>query len=70
MQVKISGEKNFFFWFETCLLFSKWVKYEILVSKYGHLVLPEAFQDQVNPDIGFTDEAVVQCDVPFVKRLL
>ena len=56
--------------FEICLPFSKWVKYEILVSKYGHLILPEAFQDQVNPDIDFTDEAVVHCDVPVVKRLL
>ena len=70
MQVQISGEKKQFFWFEICLPFSKWLKNEILVSKYGHLMLPEAFQDQVNPDIDFTDEAVVQCDVSAVKRLL
>ena len=70
MQVKISGEKKQFFWFEICLLFLKWVQYEILVSNYEHLMLPEAFPDQVTPDIDFTDEAVVQCDFPVVKRLL
>ena len=33
-------------------------------------MLPEAFPDQVTPDIDFTDESVVQCDFPVVKRLL
>ena len=28
------------------------------------------FSDKVTPDIGFTDEAVVQCNVPVVKLLL
>ena len=69
MQVKISGEKVFF-WFEIFLPFPKWVKYEILVSKYGHLMQPEASPDNVTPDIDFTDEAVVRCDVSVVKRLL
>ena len=41
-----------------------------MVSKYGHLMLPEVFSDKVTPNIDFTDEAVVQCDVPFVKILL
>ena len=43
---------------------------EIMVSKYGHLMLPGAFPDKVNPDIDFIDEAVVQCDLPVVKILL
>ena len=43
---------------------------EIMVSKYGHLMLPGAFLDRVTPDIDLTDEAVVQCDVPVVKMLL
>ena len=30
-----------------------------MVSKYGHLMLP----DKIASDIDFTDEAVVQCDV-------
>ena len=42
---------------------------EIIVWKYGHLMLPEAFPDKVTPDIDFTDEAVVQCDV-IVKKIL
>ena len=33
-------------------------------------MLPEAFPDKVTPNIDFTDEAVVQCDVPFVKIVL
>ena len=42
-----------------------------MVSKYGHLMLPSgAFPDKVTPDIDFTDETVVQCDVPVVKILL
>ena len=42
-----------------------------MVSKYGHLMLPSgAFPDKVTIDTDFTDEAVVQCDVPVVKILL
>ena len=42
-----------------------------MVSKYGHLMLPSgAFPDKVSSDIDFTDEAVVQCDIPVVKILL
>ena len=41
-----------------------------MVSKYGHLMLPGTFTDKVIPDIDFTDEAVVQFDVPVVKILL
>ena len=33
-------------------------------------MLPEAFPGKVTPDIDFTDEAVIQCDVPVVKILL
>ena len=43
---------------------------EIMVSKYDHLMPPGAFPDKVTHDIDFTDEAVVQCDVPVVKILL
>ena len=44
---------------------------EIMVPKYGRLMLPSGtFPDKVTPDIDFTDEAVVQCDVPVVKILL
>ena len=44
---------------------------EIMVSKYGRLMLPSvAFPDKVTPDIDFTNETVVQCDVPVVKILL
>ena len=50
------------------LLFFKMGK--IMASKYGHLIPPGAFPDKVTPDIDFTDEAVVQCDVPVVKILL
>ena len=43
---------------------------EIMVSKYGHLMLLSgAFPDKVTPDIDFTDETVVQCDVPVAKTL-
>ena len=35
-----------------------------MMSKYG------VFQDKLTTDIDFTDEAVVQCDVPVVKILL
>ena len=40
---------------------------KLLAVKYGHLMLPGAFLDKVTPDIGFTDEAVVQYDVPAKK---
>ena len=43
---------------------------EIMVSKYEHFMLPEAFPDKVTPDIDFIDEVVDQCDVPVVKLLL
>ena len=32
-------------------------------------MLPGLFLDKETPDIDFTDEAVVQCDVPVVKVL-
>ena len=38
-----------------------------MVSKYGQFMLPGAFPEKVTPDIDFTDEAVVQYDVPVVK---
>ena len=42
--------------------------YEIMLwAKYGHLMLPGAFPDKLYRDIGFTDKAVVQCDVHVVK---
>ena len=34
---------------------------EIMLPKYGHLILPGALPDKVTPDIDFIDEAVVQC---------
>ena len=40
-----------------------------MVAKYEHLMLPGAFPDKVTLDTDFTDEAVVHCDVPFVKIL-
>ena len=43
---------------------------QIMVSKYGHLMLPGVFPDKVTTDIDFTDEAVVQSDVLVVKVLL
>ena len=43
----------------------------ILVSKYGHLILPsEACPDEITPDIDFTSETVVQCDVPVINIFL
>ena len=40
----------------------------MMVLKYGHLMLPSGtFPDKVIPGIGFTDESIVQCDVPVVK---
>ena len=41
-----------------------------MVSKYGRLMLPGAFPDNAAPDIVFTGEAVVQCDVPVIKTVL
>ena len=38
--------------------------------KYGHLTLPVVSPDKVIPDIDFTDEVVVHCDVPVVEILL
>ena len=44
---------------------------KMMLSKNGHLILSSGrFPDKVTPGIGFTDEAVVQCDVPVVKILL
>ena len=43
---------------------------EIIVLKYGHLMLPGTFPDKFTPEIDFTNETVVQCDVPVVKILL
>ena len=45
-------------------------KCEIMVSKYGYLMLPGALPAKVIPDIDFKDEIVVQCVVPFVKILM
>ena len=43
---------------------------EIIVSKYGHLMLLSGiFSDKVTPGIDFADEAVVPCDAPVVKTL-
>ena len=39
-----------------------------MLSEYGHLMLPSGkFPDKVTPGIDFTDEGVVQCDVPVVE---
>ena len=38
-----------------------------MVSKYGHVMLPKVFPDNVTCDIDFTDQAVVQCHVPVAK---
>ena len=50
-------------------LFTFFEKDKIMVPKYQHLMLPGDFQINL-PDIEFTDEAVVPCDVPVVKILL
>ena len=43
--------------------------YEIMVSKYGYLMLPRAFPDKVIiPDFDFTDEVLVQCYITVVKN--
>ena len=39
-------------------------------AKYGHFMLPVVFSDKEISDIGFTDEAVVHCDVSVAKMLL
>ena len=33
-------------------------------ARYGHLMLPVVTSDKITPDIDFTDEVVIQCDVP------
>ena len=38
-----------------------------MAAKYEHLILPETFRDKVTPDIDFTDEVIVKCDVSIVK---
>ena len=40
-----------------------------MVSKYWYLMLPGAFPDKITHDTDFSDEAVVQCDVPVVELL-
>ena len=67
-RVKISEKKTSIFPVWNLFTFSKVSK--IMVSKYGHLMLPGAFPDKITPDIDFTDEAVVQCDIPVIKILL
>ena len=42
--------------------FSKWPKW--WQAKYGHLMLPGEFLYKVIPDINFTDETVVRCEIP------
>ena len=44
---------------------------KLMLSKYGYLMLPSGtLPNNVTLGIDFTDEAVVQCDVPVVKMLL
>ena len=43
---------------------------EIMVLKYGYLMPPGEFPDEVTPDIDFTEEEVIQFDVPVVKAFL
>ena len=38
--------------------------------KYEHFTLSEVFSNELTPDIDFTDETVVQCDVPVAEILL
>ena len=42
---------------------------KIMVSKYWYLMLPGEFPDKITHDTDFSDEAVVQCDVPVVELL-
>ena len=41
----------------------------LYLPKYGHLMLPGEFLHKITPVTDFTDEAVVQCDIPVVKIL-
>ena len=41
-----------------------------MVPKIADLLLPGVIPDKASPVINFTDEAVVQCDVTVVKKLL
>ena len=43
---------------------------ETVASKYCDLMLPQTFPDKVISHIDFTDEAVVQFDIPVVKITL
>ena len=43
---------------------------EVMLSKYGHLMVQGAFPDKVSPDIDCIVEAVVQFYVLVVKTLL
>ena len=43
---------------------------EIMVRKYGHLILPGVFPDKITLVIDFTDEAVVQYDFQVIKIFL
>ena len=43
---------------------------ETIASKYGDVMLPETFPDKLILHIDFTDEAVVQFDIPVVKITL
>ena len=45
-------------------------KCEMMVSKYGYLMLPGAFPVKVISDIDFKDDLVVQRVVPIVKILM
>ena len=45
-------------------------KCEVMVSKYGYLMLPGAFPGKVISDIDFKDEVGVQCVVPVLKILI
>ena len=41
-----------------------------MVPKYGHLMPPGTFPDNITPDIDVTDEVGVHFSVPVVKILL
>ena len=43
---------------------------EIMLSRYGHLMLPGAFPGKATADIDFIEESVVQCYAPVVTILL
>ena len=62
MWIKISEKGGSIFWLLNILYFFK--KGKTMVPKYHHLVLSEVFPDKCNPDIDFTDKAVVPFDVP------